>query len=172
MRTVSEAVDGLRWSQPSCLRAEYLLTSAGALVASLTMRGWFGTLATAESGDGSWTFERLGFWQKRATIRAAGSETSIAGFRNTTWPAGGILEFQDGSRFRAAVNFWHTRLEFRTEAGELLLRYRYGGILRRSAEVEIPPEARRMPQLPVVVLFGWYLVIMLDRDAGAVAVTG
>jgi hypothetical protein len=35
--------------------------------------------------------------------------------------------------------------------------------------VEVLPPARTLPELPLLVLFGWYLVLMLSSDAGGAA---
>ncbi len=160
---------GLRWSQPSAGRMEYELRSNGEIVATLKFRSMWGTLATAESGDGCWTFKRVGFWQNKASIRSCGSEVDLAVFRNNTWDNGGTLEFQNGRRFKATTNFWSTNLTFQTEADEPLVRFKYGGVFHRAAEVEILPRGRNVPDAPLFVLFGWYLAIMLDSDSGAAA---
>ena len=75
----------IKWSQPSANKMEYELRSGGELVATLKFRSMCGTLATAESGDGCWTFKRVGFWQSRATIRAFGSDTDLAAFETPEW---------------------------------------------------------------------------------------
>lgn len=172
MDSIGRRTDGLRWSQSSALKLkeESELRAGADLGGTLKLRSMLGTLATAESADGCWTFKRVGFFQNRATIRARGSERDVAVFKNNTWTAGGTLEFPDGPTFRATTNFWLTSLEFRTDTDEPLVRLKYGGFFRRSADVEISSQARAVVQLPLLVLFGWYLLVMLDRDAGAVAV--
>jgi hypothetical protein len=70
-----------------------------------------------------------------------------------------------------------TKLEFRTEGDEPLVRFDYGGAFRLSAKVVISPAARGSEDLPLFVLFGWYLAVMLYEDAcatgaGAVVVSG
>jgi hypothetical protein len=77
---------------------DYELRSDADLLATLTFRNMFGTFATAESADGCWTFKRVGFWQNRASIRACGSDTDVAVFKNNTWDRGGTLEFSSGRR--------------------------------------------------------------------------
>lgn len=155
----------LSWSQPSAGKMEYELRSDGELVATLKFRSDFGTLATAESGDGCWTFKRSGFWQSKASIRACRSDMDLAVFKNNTWNSGGTLEFSDGCKFKATTNLWMTNFEFKTETDQPLVRFEYGGVFRRRAKVDISPLARSTPQVPLFVLFGWYLVIMLDSDA-------
>lgn len=159
----------LTWSQPSAGRMEYELRSGGELAATLRFRSRLGTLATAERGDACWTFKRVGFWQNRASIRACGSETDLAVFTNQTWGNGGTLTFAGGRTFKATTNFWMTNFELMTDTGEVLVRFNYRGVFRRSAEVEISPAAKGIAEVSLLVLFGWYLVIMLDMDTAAQA---
>ena len=170
MQKISDvAGDKLKWSQPSALRRIYELKRSEDLIAQLQFRSMLGTLATAESGDGSWTFKRVGFWQNRVTVRSNGSEVDLATFRNNTWKNGGTLEFPGGRHFRATTNFWNTKFAFESDTGESLVRFHYGGVFHLSADVEIHPPARTMAELPILVLFGWYLAVMLHMDSAAAA---
>src|SRR5580765_5683088 len=109
MRKIAEVgARDLKWTQPSTWKRAYLLAAGDAQAGRLEFDGMFGTLARAETGDGSWTFKRVGFWQQRASIRAQGSDHDLAVFQNNTWKHGGTLEFADGRSFRATTNFWNT----------------------------------------------------------------
>lgn len=162
----------LKWSQPSAMKEEFELRTASELVATLHFRSSLGSFATAESADGCWTFKRIGFWQSKAGIRQCGSDVDLAIFKNNTWKSGGTLAFANGHQFNATTNFWQTRLGFETETGDPLAGLRYGGVFRRHADVEITAAGRSTAQLPVLVLFGWYLAIMLDRDSSAATASG
>lgn len=162
----------LKWNQPKALQEAYELRAGDDLVATLKFRSVFGTFARAESGDGCWTFKRVGFWQNKATIRTCEGESDLAVFKNNTWSDGGTLEFNDGRQFKATTNAWKTRFEFQTNSGEPLLRFNYHGVFRLSATVEIQPLAQSLVELPLLVLFGWYLAVMLYHDSSAVAVVG
>lgn len=159
---------GLKWSQPAYTRRFFELRSEDSLVGTLAFRSSFGTFAEAESGEGHWTFKRIGFWQNRASIREKGSERDLALFVNNTWSQGGTLSFEDGREFRATTNFWMTALEFRSPQDELLVRFDHDGVLKLSAEVTVTDLGATTGDLPLLVLFGWYLVIMLRADAAVV----
>src|SRR5687767_3448850 len=148
---------------------EYELHSGDELIATLRFRSSFGSFATAESADGCWTFKRVGFWQTRATIRGCGTDVDIGTFANNTWSGGGTLELPDGRKLLATTNFWQTNFEFQTEAGETMLRFKTGGFVHLSAKVEIQPAATELPELALVVMLGWYLVVMMYMDAATVA---
>ena len=171
MKRIAELVAReLKWVQPHTFKMEYELHVEDELAATLRFRSSFGSLATAESADGCWTFKRVGFWQTRVTIRACGTDTDIAIFKNNTWSGGGTLEFPDGRKFRANTNFWLTRYGFNTEADEALFGYRnIGGMLHLSAAVDIQPRAAHIPEIPWMVMLGWYLTAMIHMDSAAAA---
>jgi hypothetical protein len=159
----------LQWGRTSLFKAEYELKSGEALIAGLRFRSVWGTLATAASAEGCWTFKRVGFWHTRVTIRPCDSEDQIATFQNNTWSEGGTLVFPDGRRYPANTNFWQTQYEFKTEGGAPLIHYRNRGIFNASAEVTILPEAQEVPELPWMVTLGWYLILMMQNDSATVA---
>lgn len=160
----------LKWIQPHALKMEYELRTGDMLAATLHFRSSFGSFATATSADGTWTFKRVGFWQTKVTIRAAESETDLATFRNNTWSGGGTLELRDGRKYLANTNFWSNQYEFKTEQGESLISYRkIGGMLHMSSVTEIHPLAKNIPEMPWIVLLGWYLTVMMHMDSAAAA---
>jgi len=168
MKDITQTAAGsLTWAQVSSKLHE--LRSQDDVIATLEFRNLFGTLGTAKSGDGCFTFKRIGFWQSRAGIRACDSDAEVAVFVNNTWASGGTLEFPDGSRYKATTNFWMTRLEFTSEADQSLVRFHYGGMFRKKADVELSDAARRDAHTHLLVTFGWYLAIMLSRDAAVAA---
>ena len=161
----------LKWEQPSALRMEYELRAGDELAATLRFRSSFGSFATAESADGCWTFKRVGFWQTKATVRPCDAGDNIATFNNNTWSSGGTLELSDGRTFQAATNFWQTKFGFTNESGEVLIEFKTGGLLHLSATVAIGPSAAKMPELPWMVMLGFYLVVMMRSDAAAMSAT-
>ena len=170
MNKIAEVIGReLEWVQPSAWKMEYELRAGEDIIATLRFRSSFGSFATGESADGCWTFKRVGFWQTRATIRGSGSDTDIAMFKNNTWSGGGTLDMRDGRQFLATTNFWQTNLEFKTGAGETLVQFKPGGLVHLSARVEIQPNADALPELPWMIMFGWYLTVMMYMDTAAIA---
>jgi hypothetical protein len=169
MKMVELIGHGLKWVQPHALKMEYELQADEILAASLHFRSSFGSLATAASADGSWTFKRVGFWQTKVTIRPSGSETDLAVFRKNTWSGGGTLEFSDGRKYPANTNFWATQYEFKTEVGKVLISNKnIGGMLRMSSGAEIHAAAKDIAEMPWMVLLSWYLTVMMYMDSVAV----
>lgn len=169
MRRIAE-LSGLelKWEQPNSFKMEYALFAGDEVAAALNFRSSFGSFATAESADGCWTFKRVGFFQTHVSIRTCYSETDIASYRNNTWRNGGTLELPDGRCYRASTNFWMTQFDFCDETEDVLFSYhKIGGFIHRSSYVNIFPNALVVPELPWMVLLGWYLTIMMQQDAAA-----
>ena len=138
-------------------------------VATLRFRSAWGSLATAESADGCWTFKRVGFLQTRVTIRRCDSEDEIAVFKHNSWTGGGTLEM-DGHRYLADTNCWMTTFGFSTDAGEPLMRFRkIKGLMRLSSAVEILPAGAALHHAPWLVMLGWYLTVQMHNDAAVVS---
>jgi hypothetical protein len=170
MRKVDELFGkDLKWVQPRALKMHYELLQGEELAATLRFRSSFGTLATAESGDGCWTFKRVGFWQTRVTIRVCGEDTDIAVFKNNTWSGGGTLELADGRKYLASTNFWRGNYEFKTETGETLVKFKNSGLIHLSAEVETGESSRNVPEMKWVIMLGWYLTVMMYMDSAIIA---
>ncbi len=161
----------LRWTQPHALKMDYEMRAGEEIAATLRFRSSFGSFATAASADGTWTFKRVGFWQTRVTVRAAGAEADQAVFKNNTWNGGGTLELPGGRKYPANSNFWATRYEFRRETGEPLISYtNIRGVMRISSQVEIHGPAQEIAEMPWLVSLGWYLMVMLYMDSAGAAV--
>jgi len=112
----------LKWLQPNWLKMEYELHAGEEVVATLRFRSSFGTLATAQSADGCWTFKRVGFFQTRVTVRTCDSENDLAVFKNNTWKGGGTLILAGGREYPVSTNFWQTEYAFQNAQGEPLVR--------------------------------------------------
>jgi len=157
----------LRWTQPKLFDRVYELHCGTDLVANLSFKGAFGTLAEARSADGAWTFKRVGFWQTRATVRRNGDTRDLAVFEHNTWKGGGTLRIGGGRSILVTTNLWQSRIDFLLAEDHTLFSYLTEGFMRQEASLEVRPSAERMPELPWLLSFGWYLVVMMHQDASA-----
>ncbi|MBM4160320.1 MAG: hypothetical protein FJ217_04380 [Ignavibacteria bacterium] len=168
MRRITALVDHeLTWTQPSGLKSQYELRFGNELVATLRFPKTLGSHAVAEAEDGSWRFERVGFWKTKTIIKTGESETEIAAYETNVWKGGGSLIFPNGRKYVMVANIWKSRFEFRTDADETLIEINNSSVLRLSATVRMYRKAVRIPEFPMIVLFGSYLVVMSRRDAAA-----
>jgi hypothetical protein len=173
MKNIRSVVDHeLNWSQQSAFKSEFELRFGGELVATLRLPRRIGTIGVAESGDGSWTFERTGFWKMKTVVKASGSTEELGSYTNNAWKPGGVLQLTDGKKFTFWRSGWKGISEFRTEEGEPLFQNRYRASFRVSASVRINRRALRIHELPWMVLLGFYVGVMARRDAAKHAAAG
>jgi len=169
----------LFWAQPGAMKRSFILRSGERIFGSLTFRSAFGSLADAISGKDSWTFKRVGFFSPRVTIRRAGSGIDIAIYQpRWTGTEGSLLLSGGRSYLWRVANFWATRYTFSDSQGNELVTYRSGSdeqklsnLIKQQAQVEIALQAWQLPEVDLLVILGWYLVILQQEDASAVAVT-
>jgi hypothetical protein len=163
----------LRWEQPRVFDRAWDLRHGDETVATLAFRSAFGSFAAAASADGSWTFKRVGFWQSRATVRAEGGADDLAVFEHNTWSGGGTLTLSGGRPIRVTTNLWQSKIEFQLAEDHVLFRYLTDGFLRQEAQLEVMPSLAGMREMPWLLMFGWYLVVMMHQDsASAVVIVG
>ena len=169
----------LEWLQPKTLEHYFELQAGPAQLATLAFHSAWGTLATAETADGTWTFKRVGFLNPRVTVRVAGSPDNLAVYQPKFW-GDGTVTFADGVAFRwQPTNFWATEWAFTLAGDATLVRFKSGAektrlsdIFKTQALVEVEPDEWIQPFVPLLVTLGMYLIILHQQDAaGAVAAT-
>ena len=166
MRPISQlAGEELLWTQPAARRREHELRAGDDVVA--TLRFQRGSLADAEAEGHHWTFKRQGFWQPRVTVRVPGSDADIAVFR-PHWAGGGTLDRSDGRSVNLrTVNFWHSEWVWQEKDQPLILFKGRHGFVKARGAVEIQPGAASRPDAPLLVLLGWYLILLHADDTAA-----
>jgi hypothetical protein len=167
MRTISEvAGQELKWMQPSARKQAYELRAGDEVIGTLVWRR--SSLAFGETGDRQWSFKREGFWRPRVTVRVPDSELNSAIF-HPSWMGGGALELSSGRVLRlGAANLWHSQWDWQETEGKALVRFKSRrGFLKSAADVEITPDAAGFPELSLLVVLGWYLLVLLGRDSDA-----
>lgn len=157
----------LAWTKPKVFTSRYELRFGDELIATLCFQKAFRSAAIAESEDGCWMFERVGFFKPRTVIRLCGSDTIAATFTKNTWNQGGCLELSDGRKFKAIISLWKNIADFQTDVGEPLIHTKIRGVFRPAATVQMYRKCLHVPELPWMVILTMYLSIMMKRDAAA-----
>jgi hypothetical protein len=160
----------LLWTQPKSFSRFHELTASGELVGSLRFEKRSGSSAVANYGEAGWTFKRVGFFSPRVTVREAGSEVDLAVF-TPSWTGAGTLQFASGRNYKLKpVDFWHTEWAFLGESGEpAVTLHGPHGLLKHGGETRIADDQADSLDTPVLVLMIWYLRLLMNEDAGAVA---
>jgi hypothetical protein len=165
MKPLAACLDGsLRWIQPSVVDRAYELRHADDTVGTLVFRSAFGSFATGRTAEGCWTFKRVGFWQTQATVRVEGATSDLAIFEHSTWRGGGTLRLIGGRSIRVTTRLWQSKIEFLMPEDRVLFRYLTDGFLRQQSDLQVLPPLQAMPDMPWLLLFGWYLALMMHED--------
>ncbi|HEY3570429.1 MAG TPA: hypothetical protein VGP73_21040 [Thermoanaerobaculia bacterium] len=171
MRTIQEAAPShLSWQQPQAFKCAYELRAGDELLGALRKTRKFGAAMEAEIGGTRYTFEPAGFFRSRVTVREAGAAGEPAVFQSG-FCGGGQLLLPDGRSYRwKMTSFWGSRWTFLDDSDRPLVSLRpRNRVFRTGSEVEIAPGALRMPELPVLVLLGWYLLLRINQESAAAA---
>src|SRR5262245_48208551 len=179
----------LKWTQPRAFKMEYELRVADELAAKLHFPSSFRCFATGESADGCWAFKRERKFSSRVTIRPCNGDAEVGAFKcsgtknashvtscalssqHGLWSNGGVLEFPGGRSFNTRGNIWTSRYAVEGASGELLITLKNHGCFHKSADVTIHREAANVTELPLLVLFSWYLDVRMQNDAAIAAAT-
>ena len=132
-----------------------------------TLRFERASLARGETADQQWTFKREGFWHPQVTIRVPDSDVNVAVFR-PAWTGGGTLELPGQNLRFGAANFWHSQWDWLDATDKPLVHFKSrAGLLKMDGQVDIETDAASLPELPLLVVLGWYLLILFARDSAA-----
>lgn len=163
----------LLWSQPRAFTQQYVLGAGERVLATLNWPKTFGSLAEGRIGEETWTFKRVGFWRPAVTIRKPETGELDVGRFVMDWRRGDLV-LPGGVRYRwDQLSFWKAEWAFFDAAGkdrlvEFLPENRF---FKMSMEARIHSSAETCRDLPLLVLLGWYLLVMASQDdAGAAAV--
>jgi hypothetical protein len=175
MKSLSElGAAELYWIQPT-LKRNYELRADDDLFATLIFETAFGSLATAESAEGVWTFKRVGFFRPRVTVREQGAENDLMVYHPEWGSSEGVFEFVNGETYVwKLANFWATQYQIVNTDGDIVISYTSkidvaSDLVKDQARVEMGVEARDISKLALLVQIGWYLIILQQEDVMATA---
>jgi hypothetical protein len=170
MITLREASgQDLVWVHPNPVTLAFELRSGSEVVATLHFAQRFSSDATGEAEGNRWTFAWEGIVRPRVRVRLAGAQSDVAtvllpllGWSGRPW----LVRFTDGRTFRWAPSGWTDFEYVLTGAdGAALLRFKrpffQPGWSRKGKKdrlLEIAPVARSLPELPLLVMLGRYLI--------------
>jgi hypothetical protein len=160
----------LTWIQLSAYKNGFELKSEEGIFAQLKWGKPFGSLATAVTADGEWTFKRSGFLQPRVSVRKTGSDEDIATFK-PGWTGAGTLDLSTGRRL-SWINrsFLRSVWEFVDSTGGILRFKLKPGIFKLKVEMDIITD---ITELSLLAALGMYLLVLThdDNTAATAAIT-
>ena len=165
MKSFDDAGTALSWIHPDPARREFVLRSAaGEDVASLQWQKSEGSLAIGTTEQGQWTLKRAGFQRPHITARAAGESADAATFELGMGGAGRV-RLRSGYDFRWSSNLWRSEWSWQNASGaDAIVIRREFAMDKREGIVEIVSGAIPPREVPLLVVLGWYIVILLAED--------
>lgn len=167
----AHAPTSLEWKQQSAFGRFYELKGGDTVYAGLEFVKKFGSLAEARTAGGVWTYKRRGMMSPAVSARAPGSEADLAVYKPNWSSSKGELTLAGGEKllFRSE-SFWGKDWLLSTESGQPLLRFATRGVMKHGAEVIVEPACRSRADLPLLITFCWYLLLLYIEDMSAAAV--
>ena len=139
----------------------FVLLDVQTSIAELLVQGTFGSNAEGKCADGSWKFRRVGMLKNGISVQESSSGKQLAVFKKNFSNPNGTLEFIGEKKYTVKRNYLMTEYDLLDEK-ELFVSYRYP-----QGTVFIHPSAAKSPEMPLMVLFLGYLVIMQRIDASS-----
>ena len=151
----------LLWVRPNLFKGFYELRAGLECVARLRESGW---VTVAETDGQQWTFKCKGFWRPIPVIFPGGEKPTeeavpLASIKRYLRGGGGELLFSNGIKYT-----W-------TCEGLLRLIWTMAGPegplfnVKKGRLLEIAPAAGSLPDLPLLVLFSMYLILLGEKES-------
>ena len=125
-------------------------------MATLHVNGIFRPTVSAENDDGAWFFEPE---ERSIVVRTQDSLRELATVDLSLSDHAAILRFPDGRALVFTSDFWKGHAEFQTPAGDPVVSFRFHGLFRPSAGIEVLERGRQLPELSWLLMLGWSLVV-------------
>ena len=174
MRAIHDAAPStLSWQQPQAFKCDYELRAGDELLATLRKASRFGLAMDGEIGAARFTLRPEGFLRSRTTVQEDGATGEPVVFQSG-FCGGGRLALPDGRSYRwKMTSFWGSRWAFVDDSDRPLVSFKSRNrLFRAGSDVEIGPGALALPELPVFLLLGWYLLLRIAQDSAAAAAAG
>ena len=169
MKPFSEAIGrDWAWKRPRMWRRRYELLSDGEPLAVLEARSLLGASMWGETAGGEWQVRHQGLLRGRVRIEPAGGGDALAEF-HPRWFGAGDVTTRSGQSLRwHRADFWGRRWELVDTGGLARLVFeRAPGFLSPETSVRVSESAARDPELEPLVLLGYYLLLLMVRQAHA-----
>lgn len=155
------------WQQPKWFKHFFTLVAGDACYATLTWEKPWSFTASASTADGLWEFDHQGLLQSRIPVRDGVSQAELGLFLTRRY--GGLLTVSEKGSYLWKLNgMQRAESTWNTMQGMPLLHCRLRHWSTTKANLLIAPEARNLPDLPLLVVLDWYIRLMMFGLAGTV----
>lgn len=155
------------WTRPRILTRRWELKAGDDVLAMLESTGFLGGGARATTAEHAWRLRHVGMLRGRLDVCAADSDTVLGQFR-PAWFGAGTLEWGERRLRWHRDDFWGRRWEFVDEHEHPLVAFtRRPAWVRSTTAVEPTEAGHACPELPLLVVLGFQLLLVMQRQAQA-----
>jgi hypothetical protein len=149
----------LEWVQPDFKRAAFELHAGQELVGTLQQCERGGTRFLARAADGFWTFTRHGPFGLKVLVSQVDEAQPLAVLQ--TKGSEGTFQLKDGDIYTwlSRTGWYHDGLWTDDQACVLIRLCMPEGLTTDGGYVIIAPEGVALPELSLLILLGWYLLV-------------
>jgi len=151
----------MKWIQRSITQDE--LVSGNDVLGALHWANSWGSLASAESAYGKWTFKRVGFVHPKISIRTPDQKSNLH-IAEVSWNGEATLKVLDQGTFRWTPNTWHTKWTLLDDNKKEVMKIELSGFLNVSGNLTVANPSIPYPTLSLLALLGWYLIMLVLQD--------
>lgn len=162
MKPLAESSGSLAWSPVSSIRRDSVLRDGADIFGVVHWQSAFKAAALGGTASGEWNFVLEGFvFRQWIRVTPTGEKEPCAIFRASP-SLNGVLELQGGKSYYWHSNFWLTKWIWSDEEGTDLLLFDRNLSLIAEGSLEIIPEAIPNPDVPLLSVLGWYLIVVVS----------
>lgn len=154
----------LEWVQTGVEQAAFDLRAENELIGTLQQCQPGGPHFLAQAADGAWTFTWCGLLRPQVLVTRINETQPLAVLRKEA--NGGTFRLKDGHIYTwlSRVGWFHDGLWTDEHACVLIRLCIPEGFTTSTGQVIIVPAAFALPELSLLILFGWYLLIRELED--------
>jgi hypothetical protein len=155
----------LKWVHPYMFQNIYELRAGEQCLATLSRSGVLKRVTLAETDGQQWRFKREGNWKVSLVIYSGANEESeesrkpLASIRRNSRGQGELM-FSDGHTYtwsQTRTGFWRRTWSWAGPEGTVLS-------MKKRRLLEVASTASDLPDLPLLVLFSLYLILIKEEE--------
>jgi hypothetical protein len=155
----------MRWYTTGFARSNNeLMGTDGETYATLVWKGILMSKAVGSCAKGDYEFKWAGFLRRHVPIVEISSGNKIGELRLGLFDSG-WLQMENGRRFQFKQLGWKQRWSFFDDLGEKQCTLAFHSWVSRGGDAIIAVNATLNPDLPILLLVGWYAMNMINAEA-------
>lgn len=169
MKPLLDALDReWTWTRPKLMSRVFELRAGDDVLATAEVRSWLGTRMVGETAGGRWDLRHEGLFRGRCVLRREGETDDRLVYRprwfgagDVTTPGGEVLTWKRGDflgrRWQLLDRDGHVQVEM----------LRRPAFFKTRVAVSVSDAGRQREELPELLLLGFFLLRMLERQSHA-----